>query len=150
MNAINQSYFEIPNFANVENRDYNLSFIFLDQKNQTVNVKYFRENPMNASYQSIEGQTISRRVDLDKAQQYLNETNNEIMIKNFRIKISNWNESSSFKMTFFSDAVNNQNLKEQENKESYTKTKDYSLNDKIFKISLEFKYIDCQRGEYKG
>ena len=68
MNRINQSYFEIPSFVNVENRVYNLSLVFLDHENQTISVKYFRENPLNVSYQSIEDQKISQRVDLDQTQ----------------------------------------------------------------------------------
>lgn len=54
MNKVNESYFEIPDFVNVENRVYNLSIMFLDQDNQTINVKYFDQNPLNISYQSVE------------------------------------------------------------------------------------------------
>ena len=73
-----------------------------------------------------------------------------MVIKDFKIKITKWNENSLFKMTFFSDAINAYNLNEKENKQRYENIKDYSMNDGIFKISLKFKYIDCQRGDYKG
>jgi hypothetical protein len=73
-----------------------------------------------------------------------------MIVKGFKIKISKWKEDSRFKMTFFSEQVNSENLNEKENKQQYSNSKDYSLNNKIFKISLEFKFMDCQRGEYKG
>jgi len=73
-----------------------------------------------------------------------------MIIKDFKIRISKWKEDSAFKMTFFSDSLNGENLNERENKQRYTMMKDYSLNSGIFKISLEFKFMDCQRGEYKG
>lgn len=59
---------------------------------------------------------MNQKVDIDSTRQYLNKTSNHIVVKNLKIKIANWNESSLFKMTFFSEAINRDNINEKENK----------------------------------
>ena len=66
-----------------------------------------------------------------------------MIINKLKIRISKWNKQSRFRMIFFSSAINSENLDEKENSQRYMNIKDYSLNDGIFKISLEFEFMDC-------
>jgi len=50
MKRINDSYFKISNFVNVENRVYKLMMTFLDEQNKIINITYFNGKDFNVSY----------------------------------------------------------------------------------------------------